>query len=145
MPPPLEGNLAALITASFVASAVGSPLSPSWSREEAVHVFLQEQGQATCNSCSRKPATQSLPITPNELPNWTPYINLVVLDGRDACFRCFWKEQQNRSITLTRGWPQFYWKYQINLDSMLFFKHNGNSEFQVRIFDFGGRENTYQP
>ncbi|XLT38748.1 hypothetical protein HN873_070040 [Arachis hypogaea] len=28
---------------------------------------------------------------------------------------------------------------------MLLFKHKGNSDFQVRIFDFGGRENTYQP
>ncbi|KAL4320440.1 hypothetical protein AHAS_Ahas14G0010700 [Arachis hypogaea] len=42
-----------------------------------------------------------LPIGPDELSNWTPYINLVVPDGRDIGFRCFWKEQQNGSIALT--------------------------------------------
>ncbi|XLT64368.1 hypothetical protein HN873_020807 [Arachis hypogaea] len=34
--------------------------------------------------------------------------------------------------------------YKINLDSMLYFTHKGNSTFQVRIFDFGGIENSYQ-
>ncbi|RYR53044.1 hypothetical protein Ahy_A06g027904 [Arachis hypogaea] len=34
--------------------------------------------------------------------------------------------------------------YKINLDSMLYFTHKGNSNFQVRIFDFGGIENSYQ-
>ncbi|QHO07384.1 hypothetical protein S83_047126 [Arachis hypogaea] len=28
---------------------------------------------------------------------------------------------------------------------MLYFKHKGNSDFQVQIFDFGGIENSYQP
>ncbi|KAL4344316.1 hypothetical protein S83_035540 [Arachis hypogaea] len=71
--------------------------------------------------------------------------NLVVPDGRDVHIQCFWKERQNVSIALTRGWPQFYRRYQINLDSMLYFQHIGNSNFQVRIFDFCGRENTYYP
>ncbi|RYR09929.1 hypothetical protein Ahy_B05g078369 [Arachis hypogaea] len=89
--------------------------------------------------------SRALPIGPDEIPNKTPYINLVVPDGRDISFRCFWKEQQNGSITLTRGWPEFYRTYQINLDSMLLFKHKGKSDFQVHIFDFGGCKNTYQP
>ncbi|XP_015972902.1 uncharacterized protein LOC107496205 [Arachis duranensis] len=86
----------------------------------------------------------SLPITPNELPNRTPYLDLVVPDGRNNPFRCFWSPVQSGKIVLTRGWQEFYQTYKINLDSMLYFTHKGNSNFQVRIFDFGGIENSYQ-
>ncbi|XLR00840.1 hypothetical protein S83_067038 [Arachis hypogaea] len=87
----------------------------------------------------------ALPISPNKLPSGALYITLMVPNGRCIGHRCFLKQQQNGSIALTRGWPEFYRTYQINLDSMLLFKHKGNSEFQVRIFDFGRRENTYCP
>ncbi|RYR77944.1 hypothetical protein Ahy_A01g002658 [Arachis hypogaea] len=59
-------------------------------------------------------------------------------------FRCFWSPLQNGKIALTRGFQEFYQTYKINLDSMLYFKHKGNSNFQVPIFDFGGIENSYQ-
>ncbi|RYR48894.1 hypothetical protein Ahy_A07g034991 [Arachis hypogaea] len=124
-------------------------------------VFIQEQRQAACNRPSTKPATLLIafseannkapklqtgpPDRSRQTPQQGPYITLVVPDGRCIGHRCFWKQQQNGSIALTRGWPKFYRTYQINLDSMLLFKHKGNSEFQVRIFDFGGRENTYRP
>ncbi|RYQ88528.1 hypothetical protein Ahy_B09g095662 isoform A [Arachis hypogaea] len=85
----------------------------------------------------------ALPIGPYKLLSGAPYMTLMVPDGRCIGHRCFWEQQQNGSITLTRGWPEFCRTYQINLDSILLFKHKGNSEFQVRIFDFGGRENTY--
>ncbi|KAL4397023.1 hypothetical protein AHAS_Ahas01G0150400 [Arachis hypogaea] len=49
--------------------------------------------------------------------------NLVVPDGKDVHIQYFWKERQNDSIALTRDWPQFYRRYKINLDSMLYFKH----------------------
>ncbi|RYR51293.1 hypothetical protein Ahy_A06g026318 [Arachis hypogaea] len=71
----------------------------------------------------------SLPITPDELPNRTPYLDLPVQSGK---------------IALTRGWQEFYQTYKINLDSMLYFSHKENSNLQVRIFDFGGIENSYQ-
>ncbi|XP_025703724.1 B3 domain-containing protein REM5-like [Arachis hypogaea] len=86
--------------------------------------------------------SQSVPTNSRAGP---PYITLVVPDGRCISHRCFWKQQQNGSIALTHGWPEFYRMYQINLDSILLFKHKGNSEFQVRIFDFSGHENTYSP
>ncbi|XLR68904.1 hypothetical protein S83_019576, partial [Arachis hypogaea] len=86
----------------------------------------------------------SLPITPDELPNCTPYLDLVVPDGRNNPCRCFWTQLQSGKIALTRGWEEFYQMYKINLDSMLYFTHKGNSTFQVRIFDFGGIENSYQ-
>ncbi|QHO46918.1 B3 DNA binding domain-containing protein [Arachis hypogaea] len=86
----------------------------------------------------------SLPITLDELPNWTPFLDLVVLDGRNNPFRCFWLPVQNGKIALTCGWQEFYQTYKINLDSMIYFKHKGNSIFQVQIFDFGGIENSYQ-
>ncbi|RYR77875.1 hypothetical protein Ahy_A01g002556 isoform A [Arachis hypogaea] len=71
--------------------------------------------------------------------------NLVVPDGKDVHIQYFWKERQNDSIALTRDWPQFYRRYKINLDSMLYFKHIGNSDFQVHIFTFGGHTiPTYQ-
>ncbi|KAL4275474.1 hypothetical protein AHAS_Ahas20G0110800 [Arachis hypogaea] len=73
----------------------------------------------------------ALPIGPDKLPSGAPYMTLVVPDGRCIGHRCFWKQQQNDSIALTH--------------SMLLFKHKGNSEFQVRIFDFSGCENTYRP
>ncbi|XLR68198.1 hypothetical protein S83_018870 [Arachis hypogaea] len=86
----------------------------------------------------------SLPITLDELPNRTPYLDLVVPDGRNNPCRCFWTQLQSGKIELTRGWEEFYQMYKINLDSMLYFTHKGNSIFQVRIFDFGGIENSYQ-
>ncbi|RYR46037.1 hypothetical protein Ahy_A07g031804 [Arachis hypogaea] len=86
----------------------------------------------------------SLPITPDELPNRTPYLDLVVPDGRNNPCRCFWTQLQSGKIALTRGWEEFYQMYKINLDFMLYFTHKGNSTFQVRIFDFGGIENSYQ-
>ncbi|XLR70078.1 hypothetical protein S83_020750, partial [Arachis hypogaea] len=86
----------------------------------------------------------SLPITPDELLNRIPFLDLVVPDGRNNPFWCFWSPVQNGKIALTRGWQEFYQTYKINLDSMLYFKHKGNSNFQVQIFDFGGIENSYQ-
>ncbi|QHO56189.1 hypothetical protein HN873_007388 [Arachis hypogaea] len=86
----------------------------------------------------------SLPITPDELPNRTPYLDLVVPDGRNNPCRCFWTQLQSGKVALTRGWEEFYQMYKINLDSMLYFTHKGNSNFQVRIFYFGGIENSYQ-
>ncbi|RYR48790.1 hypothetical protein Ahy_A07g034867 [Arachis hypogaea] len=86
----------------------------------------------------------SLPITSDELPNRTPFLDLVVPDGRNNHFRCFWSPMQNGKIALTRGWQEFYQTYKIDLDFMLYFKHKGNSNFQVWIFDFGGIENSYQ-
>ncbi|XLR44349.1 hypothetical protein S83_029009 [Arachis hypogaea] len=86
----------------------------------------------------------SLPITPDELPNHSSYLDLVVPDGRNNPFRCFWSPIQSGKIVLTRGWQEFYQTYKINLDSMLYFTHKGNSNFQVWIFDFGGIENSYQ-
>ncbi|XLR65497.1 hypothetical protein S83_016169, partial [Arachis hypogaea] len=86
----------------------------------------------------------SLPITSDELPNRTPYLDLVVPDGRNNPCRCFWTQLQSSKIALTRGWEEFYQMYKINLDSMLYFKHKGNSNFQVRIFYFSGIENSYQ-
>ncbi|RYR77757.1 hypothetical protein Ahy_A01g002358 [Arachis hypogaea] len=87
---------------------------------------------------------QSLPITPDELPNRTSFLDLVVPDERNNPFWCFWSPIQNGKIALTRGWQEFYQTYKINLDSMLYFKHKGNSNFQVQIFDFSGIENSYQ-
>ncbi|XLR26027.1 hypothetical protein S83_053927, partial [Arachis hypogaea] len=72
----------------------------------------------------------ALLIGPDKLPSQTPYITLVVPDGRGIGHRCFWKQQQNGSITLTRSWLEFYRTYQISLDSILLFKHKGNYEFQ---------------
>ncbi|XLR51026.1 hypothetical protein S83_001698, partial [Arachis hypogaea] len=86
----------------------------------------------------------SLPITPDELSNRTPYLDLVVPNGRNNPCRCFWTQLQSGKIALTRGWEEFYQMYKINLDSMLYFTHKGNSNFQVQIFDFGGIENAYQ-
>ncbi|RYR20876.1 hypothetical protein S83_042746 [Arachis hypogaea] len=86
----------------------------------------------------------SLPITPDQLPNRTPHLDLVVPNGRNNPFRCFWSQLQSGKIALTRGWKEFYQMYKINLDSMLYFTHKGNSNFQVRIFDFGDIENSYQ-
>ncbi|XLR44587.1 hypothetical protein S83_029247 [Arachis hypogaea] len=34
----------------------------------------------------------SLPITPDELPNRTPYLDLVVPEGRNNPCRCFWTQ-----------------------------------------------------
>ncbi|QHO58898.1 hypothetical protein S83_009518 [Arachis hypogaea] len=86
----------------------------------------------------------SLPITLDELPNRTPYLDLVVPDGRNNPFRYLWSPVQSGKIALTRGWQEFYQTYKINLDSMLHFTHKGNTNFQVRIFNFGGNENSYQ-
>ncbi|XLR68923.1 hypothetical protein S83_019595, partial [Arachis hypogaea] len=74
--------------------------------------------------------SQSVPTNSRAGP---PYITLVVPDGRCISHRCFWKQQQNGSIALTHGWPEFYRMYQINLDSILLFKHKGNSEFQPNV------------
>ncbi|XLU46439.1 hypothetical protein S245_041253, partial [Arachis hypogaea] len=70
----------------------------------------------------------SLPITPDELPNRTPYLDLVVPDGKNNPCRCFWTQLQSGKIALTRGWEEFYQMYKINLDSMLYFTHKGNSK-----------------
>ncbi|XLU95685.1 hypothetical protein S245_010037 [Arachis hypogaea] len=86
----------------------------------------------------------SLPITLDELPNRTQYLDLVVPDGRNNPFRYLWSPVQSGKIALTRGWQEFYQTYKINLDSMLHFTHKGNTNFQVRIFNFGGNENSYQ-
>ncbi|XLR30601.1 hypothetical protein S83_058501 [Arachis hypogaea] len=79
------------------------------------HVSSRNKGKGPATAAQRNQQHHrlhflkpSLPITPNDLPNRTPYLNLVVPDGRDVRFRCFWKEQQNGSIALTRGLPQFY-------------------------------------
>ncbi|XLU81346.1 hypothetical protein S245_004766 [Arachis hypogaea] len=68
----------------------------------------------------------SLPITPDELPNRTPYLDLVVPDGRNNPFRS--STRRTKSI-----WTPC---------SISHTKENSN--FQVRIFDFGGIENSYQ-
>ncbi|XLU61220.1 hypothetical protein S245_020429, partial [Arachis hypogaea] len=49
--------------------------------------------------------SQSVPTNSRAGP---PYITLVVPDGRCISHRCFWKQQQNGSIALTHGWPEFY-------------------------------------
>ncbi|KAL4343409.1 hypothetical protein AHAS_Ahas11G0075500 [Arachis hypogaea] len=110
-----------------------------------------QQNQQHHPLCCLKPIIRppsfklALPIGPDKLPSEALYMTLMVPDGRFIGHRCLWEQQQNGSITLTRGWPEFCRTYQINLDSILLFKHKGNSEFQVRIFDFGGRKNTYRP
>ncbi|RYR20160.1 hypothetical protein Ahy_B03g065251 [Arachis hypogaea] len=111
------------------------------SQDTKCYYFLYDQ----CVGQHLLVVSQALPISPDKLPSRNPYITLVILDGRGIGHRCFWKQQQNGSIALTRGWAEFYRTYQINLESILLFKHTGNSEFKVRIFDFGGRKNTYQP
>ncbi|KAL4327864.1 hypothetical protein AHAS_Ahas13G0142700 [Arachis hypogaea] len=49
----------------------------------------------------------ALPIGPDKLPSEAPYMTLMVPDGRCIGHRCFWEQQQNGNIALTRGWPEF--------------------------------------
>ncbi|XLR65886.1 hypothetical protein S83_016558, partial [Arachis hypogaea] len=49
----------------------------------------------------------SLPITPDELPNRTPYLDLVVPDGRNNPCRCFWTQLQSGKIALIEAGRSF--------------------------------------
>ncbi|QHO53122.1 uncharacterized protein DS421_2g45120 [Arachis hypogaea] len=57
----------------------------------------------------------SLPITPDDLPNRTPYLDLVMPDGRNNPCWCFWSQLQSGKIALTRGWEEFYQIVSISL------------------------------